>query len=89
MFIDCEMGLVANFRENIIRKTILVLVVLCLVLSAAALTTHSASSNEQQVSFYQRCVLSMSVWSASLFFRTKEQTSRPNGHAQYTSSVET
>ena len=41
---------------------------------------HSASSSEQQLSFYSMC-----SWSASLFFRTKG----PTAHAQYTSSVET
>ena len=50
---------------------------------------HSASSSEQQLNFYRRCVLNMCSWSASLFFISKEPTSRPTAHAQYTSSVET
>ena len=45
----------------------------------------------QQLSFYRRYLLSMSVWSASLFciYCKTDYSSRPNRHAQYISSVET
>ena len=73
----------------------LIWALLCLICPSLGLTVcnwtflgHSASSSEQQINFYRRCVLSMCSWSASIFFSSEKHTSRLTAHAQYISSVE-